>query len=111
MENGEKGFLLACLVGSEMVGLLLSPIIFSLDVAQSVISAQILILNESFESGLNSILLHSPNSTVSTLYFYLNDTYTVSQTEGTTINNILRFSDPFRYSGIMTVIDFSLCRL
>ena len=106
LEDGEKGFLLFCLVSSETVGLIFSPLIFSLNSIRNIIFSQVIKVDNNMKLLLNSIIENNPNSTVSTLYSHINSTYTATETEGTNINNIIRFLDPFRYSGIMTVFDF-----
>ena len=103
LENGEKGYLLAGIVICELFGIALSPIIVPLNYISSFLMENIYILFDNIESYYNNRLLDSPDFN---LCYCINLVYTDIQKDNTILYKIFRFINPYRYSLIMSILDY-----
>ena len=103
LENGEEGYTLAGIVICEMLGIVFSPVIVPLHYISIFLMRNINLLYDNVEVYFNNRILDSPDFNIC---YYLNNIYIDIQTDNTILFKIFRFLNPYRYSLIMSILDY-----
>ena len=113
IDDGKEGIILFSVIAAEYFGIILSPIILLLHRLEYYYTKHYQILFSFVENYRTEMVQKNPRSdefsyySIMYIYYKLTDLYNDTQTEGTSSNNVIRFLDPFRYSSVMTFLDYT----